>query len=80
MDFVRLSEEVVIPRCGKRVCHNVTIIDDTKFEPDEVFRITLERSAGLEGNVRIQQDRSYAEIYIHNTDSKCNVYFLCWYE
>ena len=73
-DFVAFDDEVNIPKCGKRTCINVTIIDDTEFEPDEVFRITLERSGGLEANVRIQQDRNNAEIYIHNTDSRCNLY------
>ena len=73
VDFVRLSEEVNILRCGAKVCHNVTIIDDTQIEPDEVFRITLERTADLEGNVRINRDRSNAEIHIHNTDGRFNM-------
>ena len=72
-DFVTFDDEVNIPRCGKRACIDVTIIDDTLFEPDEVFRISLERTLILEGNIILQQDRTTAEIHIHNTDGRCIV-------
>ena len=73
VDFVAFDDEVNIPSCGKRACINVTIIDDTQIEPDEVFRISLERTPILEGNIILQQDRTIAEICIHNMDGRCIV-------
>ena len=68
-DFEVLSHEVFILKCEKRVCQNVTILDDTQLELDELFDITLERSAGLEGNIKIFRERSLADITIIDTDS-----------
>ena len=68
-DFEFLSDEVVIPKCEKRVCHNVIIVNDAQLELEEMFSITLERSPALEANVGITKERSLAEITIIDTDS-----------
>ena len=68
-DFELLSREVFIPKCEKRVCQNVTILDDTQLELEELFDITLERSPILQGNIKIIRERSLAGITIIDTDS-----------
>ena len=68
-DFELLSEEVFIPECGKRVCVNVTIIDDAKVEYEEMFHVTLERTAALEGNIKVFPERTVATITIIDKDS-----------
>ena len=50
---------------------NVTIIDDARVEYEEMFNVTLERTSGLEGNVRIIRERSVAMITIIDNDSTC---------
>ena len=67
-DYEILADEVVILQCDNRACHDVTIVDDTQLELEELFSITLERSAALQGNIRIIQERSLTEITIIDTD------------
>ena len=67
-DFALLSEEVYIPECGKRVCVNVTIFDDAKVEYEEMFNVTLERIAALEGNIKVRTERTVAMITIIDKD------------
>ena len=74
-DYEIPSDVVFIPKCEKRVCQNVTILDDTQLELVEMFEITLERSPALQGNIRIMRERSLARITIIDTDS--NVLKLC---
>ena len=68
-DFQLLSEEVDIRACEKRACVNVTIIDDAKVEYEEMFNVTLERTAALEGNIKVIEERTVATITIIDKDS-----------
>ena len=52
----------MILECEKRACAHVTLVDDIQLEEDEVFRVTLERTAALEGNVNPEQSRSLAVV------------------
>ena len=72
-DFEISSDEVVISECQKRVCTNVTIIDDTEVEHEETFSVTLERTAALEGNVKIVKERSVAMITIIDKGNTCYI-------
>ena len=67
-DYGLLSIVVYIPKCEKRVCENVTIVDDAQLELEEQFNITLERAALLEGNIKIVRERNVAVITIIDTD------------
>ena len=68
---------MTIPECAKRACANVVLVDDTQLEEDELFRVTLERTAALEGNVNPESSRSLADVTIIDTDSTCYNCFLC---
>ena len=67
-DYGIVSDDVSIPKCENRACYNITIVDDAQLELEELFSITLERSAGLQGNIRTVRERSLAEITIIDTD------------
>ena len=45
------------------------LVDDMQLELDEVFRVTLERTAALEGNVNPEPGRTLAVVTIHDGDS-----------
>ena len=75
-DFEILSDEVFIPECQRSMCMNVTIIDDTKVEGEEMFNVTLERSPALQGNVKVVRERSVATITIIDKDSTCYTYSM----
>ena len=68
-DFVTISAEVLIQKCARTVCHNLEIVDDAQLENEEMFGVTVERTPALEENIRITQDRSFAEITVIDTDS-----------
>ena len=70
-DYKTLSAEVTIPTYAKRACVNVMLVDDIQLEEDEVFRVTLERTATLEGNVNPEPGRSLAVVTIVDGDSTC---------
>ena len=72
-DFKTLSAEVMIQKCAKRACANVMLVDDVQLEEDEVFRVTLERTAALEGNVNPEPGRSLAVVTIVDRDSTCYI-------
>ena len=77
-DFKALSTEVMIRKCAKRACTNVMLVDDVQLEEDEVFMVTLERTATLEGNVNPEPGRSLAVVTIIDGDSTCyNCVDLC---
>ena len=76
-DYITLSAEVVIPNCTKRVCANVMLVDDMQLEEDEVFRVTLERTAALERNVSPEPGRHLAVVTIVDGDSTYNCVDLC---
>ena len=72
-DFKTLSVEVTIQKCAKRACANVMLVDDIHLEEDEVFRVTLERTAALEGNVSPKPGRTLAVVTIVDGDSTCYI-------
>ena len=77
-DFKALSAEIMIQKCAKRACANVMLVDDMQLEEDEVFRVTLERTAALEGNVSPEPGRSLAVVTILDGYSTCyNCVNLC---
>ena len=54
------------------------LVDDMQLEEDEVFRVTLERTAALENNVSPEPGRSLAVVTIVDGDSTCyNCVDLC---
>ena len=77
-DYITLSAEVMIPKCAKRACANFMLVDDIQLEEDEVFRVTLERTAALESNVSPEPGRTLAVVTIVDGDSTCyNCVDLC---
>ena len=77
-DYKTLSAEVTIRKCAKRACVNVMLVDDIQLEEDEVFMVTLERTAALEDNVSPEPGRSLAVVTILDGDSTCyNCVDLC---
>ena len=63
-DFEAVSEMAPIEECGKSVCVEATIADDTALEGTEQFFITLDKGAGPNGRIRIVNDYKIATITI----------------
>ena len=61
----------MILKCEERACANIMLLDDIQLEPDELFRVTLERTAALEGNVNPEPGRTLAVVTIMDGDSMC---------
>ena len=69
-----LAAELFIPKCEKRACTIIILVDDTQLELNEMFKVTLERTAALEGNVNPEPGRTTAEVTIIDTDGNVNKY------
>ena len=67
-DYVVTDAELFIPKCEKRACTIIPLVDDTQLELNEMFTVTLERTAALEGNVNPEPGRTIAEVTIIDTD------------
>ena len=52
----------------KRLCINISIVNDLKLEPRESFGITLERTPDTDDRISIQQD--VGEVHIENDDGE----------
>ena len=59
-----------IEQCGRSVCVEATIVNDTALEGTELFFITLDRGSGTSGRIRIVDAIKTAAITIFddNTD------------
>ena len=63
-DFRAVSEMLPIEECGRSVCVNATIVDDTALEGTEQFFITLDKGPGPNGRIEIVNDYNRATITI----------------
>ena len=52
----------------KRLCINISIVNDLKLEPRESFEITLEKTPDTDDRISIQQD--VGEVHIENNDGE----------
>ena len=52
-DYIALSEVLPIEKCGRSLCVEATIADDTALEGTEQFFIILDRVPGTSGRIRI---------------------------
>ena len=52
----------------KRLCINISIVNDLKLEPQELFEITLERTPDTDDRISIQQD--VGEVHIEDDDGE----------
>ena len=68
MDYLNLSTILTFDTCDNQSCVNVAIVDDTVFEDDELFYISLARTSGLDD--RITLDPILGSILIINIDGK----------
>ena len=48
-----MSTIMTFTACETRRCVDITIVNDTKGEPDETFGITLERTPDLTGRITL---------------------------
>ena len=72
MDYVTLAEIMMFDVCETQRCVNVTILNDSVDEPEETFRVTLERTPDLDN--RITLEPVDGEIVIVDNDGKYTFY------
>ena len=54
MDYVTLAEILMFDVCETQRCVNVTIVDDSVDEPEEKFRVSLERTPDLDSRITLE--------------------------
>ena len=48
-----MSSILMFDACDTRHCVDITIVNDTNDEPDEMFAVTLERTPGLNDRITL---------------------------
>ena len=71
MDYGKLSATFMFSACGTRSCVNVDIVNDLVDEPEELFRVALGRTSGLDD--RITLNPVDGQIMIIDDDGKYTV-------
>ena len=54
MDYLALAEVLIFDACETQQCVVVTIVDDVVDEPEEVFRVALERTIDLDSRIILE--------------------------
>ena len=54
MDYLALAEVLIFDACETQQCVVVTIVDDVVDEPEEVFRVALERTSDLDSRIILE--------------------------
>ena len=52
-DYIPVERILTFKPCDRRRCVNITILDDTQVEIDEIFYVNLERTIGLDRVIRL---------------------------
>ena len=71
MDYGKLSATFTFSACGTRSCVSVDIVNDLVDEPEELFRVALGRTSGLDD--RITLNPVNGQIMIIDDDGKYTV-------
>ena len=69
-DFEGLTERLIVPECARRVCVNITLIDDAVVEDIEEFSVTLQKGLNYALNDQIIYFNREASCVIIDSDSK----------
>ena len=68
-----MTDEILLfVACEERYCQTIPIINDNEVENDKTFRVTLNRTDGLDSRVTISTPRARADITIYNDDGMCH--------
>ena len=52
-DYIPVERTLTFKACDRRHCVNITILNDTQVENDEIFHVNLERTIGLNRTIKL---------------------------
>ena len=67
-DHTGTTTNITFKDCSRRVCKNVTVIDDMSLERDEIFSISLSTLSNHDSRIQLSGVRK--DVTIQDTDSK----------